>query len=381
MRLYEYEAKAIFNRFGIPIPQGWLVSTSKDARNAVSKLSRPAVLKAQLLIGGRGKSGGIRFVKTPEEAEEEAEKLFKTEIGGLKVTKLLIEEKIDIVKELYLSVSVDSTYGSPIVMASSEGGVDIEDIARIHPEKIIMFRPDIIKGLREHEARRILKQVGLSGSILIEATNILCRLYQVFRAYDAEIAEINPLAVTNDRKVIAIDARLNVDDHALFRHPELEALRGERFENPLELEGHRRGVNYVDLKGNIAVMGNGAGLVMMLLDAIKIYGGQPACFLDAGGGMTAQRVENALDLLLMKAERDRDVKVIFFAFWFMISPAEETTKGFLNAISKRRPQIPIIGVIQGVGAQQAAETLRKAGIKCYPTIEDGIKAAIEIAKG
>ncbi|MEM3640441.1 MAG: ATP-grasp domain-containing protein, partial [Candidatus Bathyarchaeia archaeon] len=376
MRLYEYEAKAIFRKFGIPVPQGWVSNTPVETREIVAKLNKPVALKAQLLIGGRGKNGGIRFAENPEEAESEAIQLFKTEIKGFKIAKLLVEEKLNIAKELYLGVTIDNAYGTPVVMASSEGGVEIEEIAAQSPEKIAVLHPNILKGVREYEIRMLVKQIGISRSALPEVTNILHKLYHIFRVYDGEIVEINPLVITSDGRVVAADARLNIDDHALFRHPELEALRMERFENPLELEGQRRGVNFVDLKGNVAVMGNGAGLVMTLLDAVKMAGGQPACFLDTGGGLSAERIENALDLLLMKAGSDQDVKAIFFAFWFMISPAEEVTEGFLNIMNKNNPQIPIIGVIQGIGASRAVETLEKAGIKCYPTIKEGVEAAV-----
>ena len=378
MRLYEYEAKAILKKFDIAVPQGFLAHNLTEVREALIRINKPVALKAQILAGARGKAGGIRFAKDLGEAEREAAQLFGAEIEGFKVTKILVEEKLNIVKELYLGVTIDDATATPVVIASSEGGVDIEEIAAKTPEKVAMLRPNILRGVRECETRRLIKQIGIRGEMLPEISNILWKLYHVFRVYDAELVEINPLAITAEGKVVAADARLNIDDHALFRHPELESLRLEHFENPLEREGQKRGLNYVDLKGNIAIMGNGAGLVMSLLDAVKMMGGQPACFLDTGGGLSVERVENALDLLLMKANSDPDVKVIFFAFWFMISPAEEVVEGFLNVIAKRKPQIPIIGVIQGVGADRAVEILEKAGVKCYPTIEEGIKAALRI---
>lgn len=334
-------------------------------------------MKAQVLTGGRGRAGGIRVVESPEEVEREAMRLLESEISGFKINKLLVEERLNILNELYLGVTIDYTHAALVVMASSEGGVDIEEVAAKSPEKIVLLHPNILRRVREYETRKLIKQIGLKGQALSGVSNIMWKLYHIFRVYEAEIAEINPLVITDDGKMFAADARLNIDDHALFRHPELEALRMERFENPLELEGQKRGVNFIDLKGNVAVMGNGAGLVMSLLDAIKLFGGQPACFLDTGGGLSVERIEDALDLLLTKADSDQDVKAIFFAFWFMISPAEEVTEGFLKIIAKRKPQIPIIGVIQGVGADRAIEVLEKAGIKCYPTIEEGVKAAVE----
>lgn len=378
MRLYEHEAKKIFRKFGIPVPQGRVVSNPAEAREAVIELDKPVVLKAQVLVGGRGKAGGVKTAGSPEEAERKAAELLGVEMRGFKINKLLVEEKLDIARELYLGVTIDYTRGTPVVMASSEGGVDIEEVATKTPEKIALLHPDIRKGVREYETRRLIKQIGLKGRELPRTSSILWTLYRVFRAYNGEIAEINPLVITTDGNIVAVDARLNVDDHALFRHPDVEVLRLEHFENPLEREGQKRGVNFVDLKGSVAVMGNGAGLVMALLDAVKMVGGEPACFLDTGGGLSVKRAEGALDLLLMKADSDPDVKAIFFAFWFMITPAQEVIEGFINVIAKRKPQIPIIGVIQGVAADRAAEILEKAGIRCYPTIEEGVRAAVGV---
>ena len=208
----------------------------------------------------------------------------------------------------------------------------------------------------------------------------MLKLFQIFRMYDSEIIEINPLVITKDGKILAADGRLNVDDHALFRHPNLKELRVNRFENSLEREGQTRNVNFIDLQGSIAIMGNGAGLVMALLDSVKRVGGTPACFLDTGGGLSADKVEKALDLLLIKAKKDKTVKAIFFAFWFMISPAEEVKEGFLRIISEKKPQIPIIGVIQGVGAQRASTILNQAGIKCFSSIEEGVKEVVKVSK-
>ena len=380
MQLYEYEAKAILRKFGIAVPQGRLARNLAEVREAFVEINKPVALKAQILAGGRGRAGGIRFAESVEEAEREAAQMFGAEIRGFRVDKILVEEKLNIARELYLGVTIDREKGSPVIIASSEGGVDIEEIAARCPEKIVTLHPNVLRGVREYEVRRLVKKIGLSGDALSEVARVLWRLYQIFRSYDAELVEVNPLAITAEGRIVAADARMSVDDHALFRHPELEALRAERYENPLEREGQRRGVNFVDLKGNIAIMGNGAGLVMALLDAVKMAGGRPACFLDTGGGLSVDRVEKSLDLLLMKADSDPDVKAIFFAFWFMISPAEEVTKGFLNVLARRRPKVPIVGVIQGVGAEQAIKILNNAGIKCYPSIREGVKAVVELAR-
>lgn len=370
----------IFKRFGINVPAGRVVDTHQDARKVAEELGKPVVLKAQVLVGGRGKAGGIKTAYSPAEAEEEAARLLGSEISGFKVNKLLVEEKIDFDEEIYLSVAIDDTQGCPIVMVSPAGGVDIEEVAMKSPEKIFAKHVDILRGFREFEARRLVKQIGLKGGLLLETSSILLKLYSIFRAYNAEIVEINPLFVTRDKKVVAGDARLNIDDHALFRHPEFEALRLERFEDPLEGEAQRRGLNFVNLRGNVAVMGNGAGLTMSLLDSIKMFGGKPACFLDTGGGLTVERAENALKILLKKAMLDEEVKAIFFAFWFMISPAKEVIEGFKRALEEIKPRIPVIGVVQGVGAEEMIGFLKEIGIRCYPSIEEGVRAAVEVSK-
>ncbi len=379
MRFYEYEVKKIFKEHGIPVPRGKVASNPAGVREIARHLGKPVVLKAQVLVGGRCKAGGIRFADNPEEAEREAERLFGLEISGFRVNKILVEEKLNVSDELYLGIAVDSARGAPVVMASSEGGVDIEEVAERSPEKIVRLYPNILRGVREYETRKLIKRIGLRGQMLTRVSRILYDLYKIFREYDAEIVEINPLVITEDGEVFAADARLNVDDHSLYRHPELKALSLERIQNSLERRGREVGMNFVDLKGNIAVAGSGAGLTMFLLDAIASSGGRPACFLDIGGGMSVERVENAFRLLLMKADSDPDVKVIFFAFWFMISPAEEATEGLLRVLAERKPKIPIIGVIQGVGAEKAVEILERAGIRCYSTIKEGVKAAVEVA--
>ncbi|MCJ7631684.1 acetate--CoA ligase family protein, partial [Candidatus Bathyarchaeota archaeon] len=373
MRLYEYEAKEIFKRFGIPIPRGRLAKTPAETRDIAVELGKPVLLKAQILAGGRGKAGGVQIATNPDEAEEVALKLFGQRFLGIRVDTLLVEERLDVERELYLAVVIDDRKGMPVLMVSSEGGVKVEEIAEDTPEKIVLKHIDILRGLRDYEAKEFVRKLGITDSVVIETGDILWKLYNVFRAYHAEIAEINPLIITKDWKAVAADAKLNIEEHSLFRHPEFESLKLERIENFLEREGQRMGVNYVDLKGSLALAGNGAGLVMTLIDVVKQAGGEVACFLDTGGGLSANRMENAMKLLLKKVELDLNVKAIFFIFQLMISPPDELAKGILSVLSKEKPRIPIIGVITGRTGyvKSAYELLGGSVIKLYPTMEEG----------
>jgi len=300
----------------------------------------------------------------------------------LKVNKLLIEERLNVEKELYLAVTIDAKKRMPILIASSEGGIDIEEIVKETPEKIVIHHIDILKGLRGFEAREVISKIGLTGSIMLKTSQILCRLYNVFRVYNAEIAEINPLIITRDGNIIAADAVLNIEEHSLVRHPEFQSLKLTRIENSLEREGAKMGINYVDLNGSLALAGNGAGLVMMLIDVVKQAGGEVACFLDTGGGLSTERMKNAMNLLLKKSELDSQVKAIFFMFRLMISPPDAMAQGILSVLLKEDPKIPILGVISGRTGyvKHASDLLEGSTIDLYPTMEKGIKAAIEICR-
>lgn len=379
MRLYEYEAKTIFKKYGIPTPRSKIATTPIEAREAAVELGTSVLLKAQILAGGRGKAGGIHVAGSPDEAEEKALELLGQLLRGFRVDKLLVEERLDVEKELYLAVTIDDKKRMPVLMVSSEGGIEIEEVVKGTPDKIVLKHVNMLRGLRVYEAREVVRKIGLTGSAMTRTGNILWQLYNVFKAYYAEIAEINPLIITRDGKAIAADAVLNMEDHALFRHPEYKSMKLDRIENTLEREGQKMGVNYVDLKGSLALMGNGAGLVMTLIDIVKQAGGEVACFLDTGGGLSAERVENAMNLLLKKAELDPNIKAIFFMMRLMVSPPDALAKGLLSALMEEKPRIPIIGVISGRTGyvKHAHELLEDSGIKLYATMEEGIKVAIE----
>jgi len=382
MRLYEYEGKEIFKKFGIPVPKGSLVRIWEEVRQAVTEIGEEVVIKSQILTGGRGKAGGIKIVKTPEDAEKIAQEILGMELEGYKVNSLLIEEKLDIANEMYMGVTVDDENGVPIAIVSTEGGVEIEEVAKRNPEKIASRLIDPLYGIRSYEAIDLWRQVGLTGETLTSASRILFQLYNVFASYDARIAEINPLVITSEGKMIAADSRCEIDDNSLFRHPEFKDLHIQRIENLWEREGVKGGVNYVNLEGNIAVMANGAGLTMSLLDIIKAAGGSPACFLDTGGGLSKERMKNGVSLLLKKAISDPRIKVILLMVRMMISPPDAVAEGVIEAIKEVKVKTPVIAVMRGREPYQkrAQELLKDSEISLYSSVEEGIREAIKIAK-
>lgn len=383
MRLYEYEGKEIFNRFGIPIPQGTLVRTGKEARQAAIRIGKEVMVKPQILTGGREKAGGIKVAKTPEDAEEIAENILGTELQGYEVGSLLIEEKLDIANEMYMGITVDDENGVPIAIASAKGGVEIEEVAQENPEKIASTLINPLYGMRSYEAINLVRQIGLTKEALISASKILFQLYTLFASYDARIVEINPLAITNEGKMIATDSRCEIDDNSLFKHPEFRDLHIQRIENLWEREAVKAGVNYVDLAGNIAVMANGAGLSMSLLDMVKAGGGSPACFLDAGGGLTKERMKNSIGLLLKKSSSDQRIKVILLMVRMMISPPDAVAEGIIEAIKEATVEIPIIAVMRGREPyeKRARELLKNVEqITLYSSVEEGVREAIEVAR-
>ncbi len=382
MRLYEYEGKEIFKKFGIPIPKGRLVRIWEEARQAATEIGEEAVVKSQILAGGRGKAGGIKIAKTPEDAEKIAREILGMELEGYRVNSLLIEEKLDITNEMYMGVTVDDENGVPTAIVSTEGGVEIEEVAKRNSEKIVSRLIDPLFGIRSYEAIDLWRQVGLTGETLTSASRILSQLYSVFASYDARIVEINPLVITREGKMIAADSRCEIDDNSLFRHPEFKDLHIQRIENLWEREGAKVGVNYVNLEGNIAVMANGAGLTMSLLDMIKAGGGSPACFLDTGGGLSKERMKNGVSLLLKKVISDPRIKVILLMVRMMISPPDAVAEGVIEAIKEVKVKIPVVAVIRGREPyeKRAQELLKDSEISLYSSIEEGIREAIKIAR-
>ena len=381
MRLCEYEGKEIFARAGIPVPRGAMVRTANEAREEAARLDRQVMVKAQILGGGRGLAGGIKVAETAEQAEEIAQKLFNGKLKESQVDCLLVEEKLDVAREIYMSITVDRGRGGAVAIVSAEGGVDVEEVAKRNPDKIFSFLINPLYGLRGYEAINLVRQIGLEGKHLTTSARVLSRLYQAFISCDARLVEVNPLVITNEGEMVAADARVEVDDNSLFKHPELQEKHLQRIDNVWEREAVSGNVNYVDLEGNIAVMANGAGLAMALLDMVKDRGGSPACFLETGGGISRQRMKNGVRLLLKKAKADPRIKVILVMIRMMISPPDEVAEGLMEAISEVEVNTPVVAVMRGrtLYEQRAKELLKDSGVPVYSDLQEGIQRSIELA--
>jgi succinyl-CoA synthetase beta subunit len=371
----------MFKQYGIPVPRGIVVNTGEQARQAAVSIGKQVVIKSQILGGGRGKAGGIRVAGTPKEAEEIAEQQLGMELMGNKVHELLVEEKLDIENEIYMGVTIDDVSGMPIAIVSAKGGIEIEEVARENPESIASSLVDLIYGLRGYEAINLVSQTRITGKALASASRIICQLFKVFESYDMRITEINPLAITTEGKLVAADSRCEIDDHSLFRHPELEKVAVDRIQDFWEREGVKAGANYVELDGNIAVMANGAGLAMSLLDMIDYKGGRAGCFLETGGGLSKERMKKGVSILLKKAKSDPRLEVILVMARMMMSPPDAVAEGLIEAVNELKIAIPVVAVMRGRESYQkrARELLRGTGIKLYLSVEEGVNEAIRIA--
>ena len=378
MKLYEYEAKKIFSKYGMPTPKGELVTSPKQAQNIATELGVPVVIKAQVLVSGRGKAGGILFASSPLEAEILTRKLLDAKIKGTRVQSVLVEEKVTIQNELYFGITTDRSNKSYVAISSSEGGIDIEEVAVTMPEKIVRVPINPLYGFRPYHARRIARKLGYAGNQLQGLTQIFTQLYKVAMDYDAELTEINPLVETIDGEFVVADARLLIDDNALYRHPEYKERGGqERTElSSQEIEAQKSGLTYVKLGGNIGVIGNGAGLVMATLDVVQLYGGSPANFLDVGGGASADKMALALDLVLS----DPKVKVVFINILGGITRCDEVAKGILEAKKRVGFVKPMVIRLVGTNEEEGRRILTEAGIHVLDSMEAAAIKAVEIVK-
>ena len=370
MRLYEHEAADIFESVGIPVPRRGLVHSPEEAIDLAGRIGYPVMLKAQVLAGGRGLAGGIRAAASPEEAEELARALFNLEIRSMPVNKILVSEKVVASKELYVGIAIDGFSGSPVVIASTEGGVQIEQTARERPEKIARTQVDFAFGFHAYQARALLQGLGLSQRLLISCSDVLVRLFTVFTRWEALIAEINPLMILPNGGVLAVDARMEVDNSAIHRiaHPLPEYL--DRFENPIERKGREIGVTYVDLDGDIGLISSGAGLGMATMDII----GQrlrPANFLETGGGITEKLLYQCMDLLMMK----QSLRAIFINIYGGINPIHEGARGVVRYIREHHVSIPIGAKALGNRQEETWEILRSGGV--HVVTETATEAAVQ----
>ncbi len=377
MKLYEFEGKRLLAENGIAVPRGQVATNAEEASIAAAGLGDSVVVKAQLLVGGRGKAGLVRPASGRREAAQVAAQILDGSLGGEKVQQVLVEERLQIARELYLSISVDRLAGCPLILASSEGGVEIEDVAAARPEAVVRRHVDVLRGLRAYEAMEVAKGIGLGGDEATSFSRFLLKLYGAFCQMDAHLVEVNPLVLTAEGKLVAADAKVIVDDDAAFRQSIFQSRPHEPGLTELEREGREKRLGYVDLEGDVALMGNGAGLVLSLLDLVKHFGARPANFLDTGGGASRARAKDALTLVLKKAERDPQVKSILLAFSLSISLPEDAAGGVLDALAERGSRVPIFAVVHGTRAELGEEMLRSAGIHVLPSIQEATRAAAQ----
>ncbi len=379
LKLFEHEAKTIFSKYKIPTPTGELVTSSSRVLELASKINVPVVIKAQILVSGRGKAGGILYANSLVEAELVAKKLLGAEIKGFKVQSVLVEEKCVIKRELYFSIAVDRSNRSYVAIASPEGGIEIEEVAKVAPKKIIKFFIDSLLDFDLHQAHQIAKKLGYSGSQMQNLAMILLKLYNVVIDFDAELAEINPLIETPEGTFIAVDSRIILDDNALYRHPEFKRRlteNGKSEFSTLELEAHKKGLSYVTLDGNIGVIGNGAGLVMATLDTIQLFGGSPANFLDVGGGASAEEMASALNIVFS----DPRVDVVLINILGGITRCDEVARGILMARGRVNFLKPVVVRLMGINEEDGRLILKEGGIQILDSMEEAAKKAVEIAK-
>jgi len=377
MKLHEYQSKQIFSKFGIPIPKGRVAATASEARQIAEELGGRVVIKSQVLVGGRGKAGGVKLAKDPQEAEQLATQILGMEIKGLPVRKVLVDEAAAIDQEIYFAITNDRAAKKPVIMASAAGGVDIEEVAATHPEKIIKVHIDPLLGLRDYQARDIAASMDLPREYWKDFGAIANGLWKAYSSTDATLAEINPLVITKDKRLVALDGKMMIDDNALFRHSDLSEMRDIDEEAPAETEARKYGLSFIKLDGNIGCMGNGAGLAMTSMDIVKLFGGEPANFLDIGGGAGAEKVAAAMRIILS----DPNVKAVLFNIFGGITRCDEVAKGILAAMAEVKPKAPMVVRLVGTNAEEGRQLLADAKMITAETLADAAKKAVAAAKG
>ena len=380
MKLFEYEAKNILAKYEIPIPRGALATSPTQAKEVASQLHAPYTVKAQVLVAGRGKAGGIHFANTLEEIEDVAAKILSMDIKGLKVSSVLIEEKIKIKKELYFGIAPDRSRRCYVAITSTAGGVDIEEVATKTPEKIIKLFIDPILGFRSYHARQMANKIGYSGNSMLKLAVIFEKLYEAAMEYDTELIEMNPIVETVDGKFVAADARLIVDDNALYRHSQYKERLFSEDKTELtsnEIKARKMGLSYVQLEGNIGIIGNGAGLVMATLDVVQLYGGKPANFLDVGGGASEEQIVAALNILLA----DSRASVVLINILGGITRCDEVARGVLEAKKKIEFTKPMVIRLVGTNEEEGRRILTEAGIHVLDSMEETAKKTVEMSMG
>jgi succinyl-CoA synthetase beta subunit len=378
MRLHEYQAKEVFAEAGMPTPASVLAESTDEAVAAADDIGYPVAVKAQVHVGGRGKAGGIELAENDDEAREAADSILGMDLKGYIVERVLVEQAVDFVDELYVGVTMDRGEGKPVAMVSSEGGVDIESVAEESPEAIAREHIDPAFGMHHYQANRAVYDAGVDREVASDVASVLSTLFDLWEHRDASEAEINPLMVTSDDEVVAADAVMNIDDDALFRQPDLAGMEEDAAADDLEAKANEYDFDYVRLDGNVGIIGNGAGLVMTTLDLVDYYGGKPANFLDIGGGAQAERVANALDMVFS----DENVESVVFNIFGGITRGDEVAEGINDALSQfdEIPK-PVVVRLAGTNAEEGMEILNTDTLEVEETLEEAVQHAVELAGG
>jgi succinyl-CoA synthetase beta subunit len=377
MKLHEYQARDILQRYGIPVTGGGVASTPEEVRRLAQESGGKVAVKAQVQVGGRGKAGGIKLAETPEEAETVARQILGMDIKGLTVEKVLVAEAITYEKEIYLSLILDRATKRIVMIASAEGGVEIEEVAKTNPEAIKKIAADPALGLQGFQAREMAFAIGLTdGKQVRQFAAIASALYRIFTQEDASLVEINPLVIKNDGSLLALDSKILIDDSALFRHKDMEALRDTAGEPEAELKARAADLTFIKLDGTIGCMVNGAGLAMATMDVVKLYGGEPANFLDIGGGANAQKVAAALDIILS----DPNVKAVLVNIFGGITRGDEVAKGIVEALGMVSRRVPMVVRLVGTNAEEGARILADADLIPASSLGEAAQKAVEVAR-
>jgi len=378
MKIHEYQAKQILARFGVALPRGEVAYSLEEVRAAAIRLGGTVVIKAQIHAGGRGKAGGIKLARSPEEAEQAArqilgKRLITAQTGpeGRLVKRVLVEEGLEIARELYLGIVIDRSSARPVFMASTEGGVEIEVVAAEHPEKILKEFIDPAIGFQPFQARKLAYGLELESALASQATKLFLNLYRAFEGTDASLAEINPFVVTKDNRLLALDAKMNFDDNALFRHPDIRELRDPDEEDPLEVIASNYGLSYIRLDGNVGCMVNGAGLAMSTMDIIQLAGGQPANFLDVGGGASEDQVRHGFEIILS----DPRVRAVLINIFGGIMRCDVVASGVVAAAKSLGVKVPVVVRLEGTNVELGQKIIQASGLNF--TTASGMKDAAE----
>jgi succinyl-CoA synthetase beta subunit len=378
MKIHEYQAKQLLAKYGVPTPPGEVASTPEEAARIAERLGGRVVVKAQVHAGGRGKAGGVKVVNGPEEARQAASRILGMQIKGLTVEKVLVEQAVDMQAEYYLGITLDRDAQLNVLMVSAMGGIDIEEVAASDPEKIVRIHIHPSLGLCDFQMKQALFYSGIDRAAIPQAGKFLKALYDAYVQMDCSLAEINPLALIGEGQLIAADAKINIDDNALFRHPEFEVYKEESEEDLIEAEAHRRGLQYVRLGGEIGIIGNGAGLVMGTLDEVKAAGGSPANFLDIGGGAKADLVRNALEVVLS----DANVKGVLFNVFGGITRGDEVARGIIEGVGSLDLRVPLVIRLSGTNADEGMALLREhPKLQTAPTMQEAARKIVQLAGG